>query len=112
MRMPRVSGLLRWSDIVAALKGSRPALAFGARDFADCRYRKGARTCAKPQHFPRCPLPLYPMRKGSLNQSAYSLALFIRDACAGDFVGWIDQRLAAADQADGPDRADRLRAAV
>src|SRR5205085_2789288 len=37
-------------------------------------------------------------RKGDLNQAAYSLLLFIRDLCDGDLVGWIDQRLATADE--------------
>jgi hypothetical protein len=34
---------------------------------------------------------------GRLNQLAYSLFLFIRDVADGDFVGWIDRRLADAD---------------
>jgi len=36
----------------------------------------------------------------------------MRDVANGDFVGWIDRRLADADLASAPDRATRLRQAV
>src|SRR3954468_2463222 len=74
--------------------------------------REGARTCAEPQHFRRCPVPVFPMRKGSLNQSAFSLFLLIQDICGGDLVRGIDPRLAVADLGDMPGRAERLRAAL
>ena len=57
-------------------------------------------------------MPSHPLRKGDLNQAAYSLFLFIRDVCDGDLVGWIDQRLAGADEPGAPDRAARMREAV
>jgi hypothetical protein len=106
-------GLLRFADIEAALarEPSCPKLR-SYWHFANCGYRKGTSTCSKPRHFEHCPLPLYPMRKGSLNQTAYSLFLFVRDVCGGDLVGWIDARLAAVDQADAPDRSARMRAAI
>jgi hypothetical protein len=65
--------------------------------FEACRYRKGEGTCAEPGLQPFCVLPKHPLRKGSLNVAAYSLFLFIRDVCDGDFVGWMDARLEAAD---------------
>jgi hypothetical protein len=74
--------------------------------FYDCRYHKGSRTCAEPDHLPDCPLPTYDLRNGRLNQTAFSLHLFARDVADGDLVGWIDKRLAEADLA--PDPADRL----
>jgi hypothetical protein len=37
------------------------------------------------------------LRKGALNQAAYSLFLFIRDVCEGDIVAWLDDQLAGAD---------------
>jgi len=82
--------------------------------FEDCRYHKGSWTCAEPEHFHYCPLPRHDLRKGSLNQTAYSLALFLRDVAAGDFVGWIDDRLAAAIivDADYHTRRERLRQAL
>jgi hypothetical protein len=106
-------GLIRFADIEAALarEPSCPKLR-SYWHFSDCGYRKGTSTCSEPTHLTRCPLPLYPLRKGGLNQAAYSLFLFIRDICDGDLVGWIDQRLAAADRPDAPDRATRMRAAL
>jgi hypothetical protein len=71
--------------------------------FTDCRYHKGFQTCAEPSHFGGCPLPRHPLRNGRLNQTAYSLFLFIRDVAGGDIVGWIDQQL--ADHAGGTDLA-------
>jgi hypothetical protein len=79
--------------------------------FCDCRYNKSRYTCAEPDHLPRCPLPNYWLRNGRLNQTAYSLHLFIRDIAGGDLVGWIDRRLNTARQ-PGPDRLARMRAAV
>ena len=55
--------------------------------FNDCGYRKLAWTCNEPNHLPACPLPLYPLRNGRLNQTAYSLFLFIRDLAGGDLAG-------------------------
>ena len=50
----------------------------------------------------RCPLPTHDLRNGRLNQTAYSLYLFIRDIADGDLIGWIDQRLQAANTPAGP----------
>jgi hypothetical protein len=47
-----------------------------------------------------------------LNQTAYSLFLFVRDLADGDFVGWIDQRLASVDPLPISDRPARLRQAL
>ena len=80
--------------------------------YADCGFAKGAYTCNSPEHLEGCPLPRHDPRNGRLNQTAYSLALFLRDVCDGDFVGWLDRRLLAADVAGGPDRAPALRTAV
>src|SRR5258708_31683210 len=80
--------------------------------FADCGYRKGAGSCADVEHRPECPLPQYDRRNGRLNQTAYSLFLFLRDLAHGDFVSWIDQRLAAVDPAPTTDRPARLRQAL
>src|SRR5215216_4756838 len=61
-----------------------------------------------PELYPACPLPALPLRRGTLNQMAYSLFLFIRDVCAGDLVGWLDERLTAA----GPPRGGLIRPAA
>ena len=99
----------------AAISRVRPACPKLASywQFYDCRYHKGSRTCAEPDHLPDCPLPTYDLRNGRLNQTAFSLYLFIRDVAGGDLVAWIDARLAYADsEHDGPDRLARLRNAL
>jgi hypothetical protein len=45
--------------------------------FYGCRYHKTSQTCAEPDHIARCPLPTHNLRNGRLNQTAYSLFLFI-----------------------------------
>jgi hypothetical protein len=64
--------------------------------FHGCRYAKTAGTCAQPHLIAACPLPTYDLRNGRLNQSAFSLYLFIRDIADGDLIGWIDDQIAAA----------------
>src|SRR5262249_1086727 len=61
---------------------------------------------------PGCPLPQHDLRNGRLNQTAYSLFLFLRDLAADDFVGWIDRRLAGVDLLPTSDRPARLRQAL
>ena len=107
-------GGVRWAQIDAALR-SRPSCPRlrSYWHFDGCGYRKGTGACAEPGHLPRCPLPRLPLRKGVLNQSAFHLALFIRDVCDGDVVGWLDARLASADPGLGaPGRGAHLGRAV
>ena len=80
--------------------------------FFDCRYNKSRYTCAEPGHLADCPLPRSWLRNGRLNQTAYSLYLFVRDVADGDLVGWIDRRLNAAASQPGPDQLVRMRAAL
>ena len=107
-------GSTRWHDVDAAL--ARAPLCPKLRSywhFHGCGYRKGARTCARPDLLEGCLLPRLPARKGGLNQAAFSLALFIRDICGGDLVGWIDHRLAAADPGAGSSsRTAAMRSAL
>jgi hypothetical protein len=100
-------GSVRWSEIANALSArpSCPKLS-GYWRFYDCRYHKGSHTCSEPAHIDACPLPSHPLRNGRLNQMAYSLFLFMRDIADADFVGWIDNQLAAVD----PQASDRLAA--
>jgi hypothetical protein len=91
-------GNVGWSDIELALAESPPCPKLGGHWlFNDCRYHKTSRTCTEPDHIAACPLPGHPLRNGHLNQTAYSLFLFIRDVADGDLVQWIDQQLATAD---------------
>jgi hypothetical protein len=80
--------------------------------FYDCRYNKSRFTCAEPNHLSDCPLPRSWLRNGRLNQTAYSLYLFVRDVADGDLVGWIDRRLQVANESSGPNRLPRMRAAL
>jgi hypothetical protein len=80
--------------------------------FYDCRYNKSQFTCAEPGHLADCPLPRSWLRNGRLNQTAYSLYLFVRDIADGDLGGWIDQRLQAAAVPPRPDQLARMRGAL
>jgi len=80
--------------------------------FHDCRYDKISRTCAEPDHIGRCPVPKHDLRNGRLNQTAYSLFLFIRDVADGDLVSWVDRQLHVANDPPGPDRLARMRASL
>ncbi len=84
-------GRVRWRDIASTLtaRPSRPKL-HCCWSFSEYNNRKTAGTCANPEHRPGCPLPRHDLRNGRLNQTAYSLFLFMRDLADGDFVGWID----------------------
>ena len=107
-------GGITFDDIGAGL-GSKPSCRRlrSYWHFGGCGYRKGVGTCAEPDQIDRCPLPRHDLRKGLLNEAAYHLKLFLRDICGGDFVGWIDDRLAAADLGIGADgRAALMRAAL
>jgi len=105
-------GKIRWQDIATGFAAgpSCPRLTSYSQ-FEGCGYRKGARSCAEPSHFLHCPLPTHNLRNGRLNQTAYSLFLFVRDVASGDLVAWFDERLAAVDLAR-PGHAARLRAAL
>jgi len=81
-----------WLDRSLAARPSCPKLR-SYWHFDGCRYHKGSGTCAEPEHVDHCPLPRLPLRNGRLNQTAYSLRLFMRDAAGGDFTGWLDRRL-------------------
>ena len=88
-------GNVTWAEIEDSL-GTNPGCdkLQGYWAFTGCQYHKGAQTCAEPNEFADCPLPRHPLRNGRLNQTAYSLFLFIRDIADGDIVGWIDRQLA------------------
>jgi len=87
-------GNVTWADIAASL-ATNPGCdkLQGYWAFTGCQYHKGAQTCAEPDQFGDCPLPRH-LRNGRLNQTAYSLFLFIRDIAGSDIVGWIDRQLA------------------
>jgi hypothetical protein len=106
-------GRATWADIDQKLgRGVRCPKLKSYWHFHGCRYDKVSRTCAEPDHIRRCPLPSHDLRNGRLNQTAYSLFLFVRDIADGDLIGWIDGQLAAADNPPGPHRLNRMAAAL
>jgi hypothetical protein len=106
-------GRARWRDIETKLgHGATCPKLQSYWHYHGCRYDKTSRTCAEPDHVDRCPLPSHDLRNGRLNQTAYSLYLFVRDIADSDLVGWIDRQLQEADWPHGADRPARLRAAL
>src|ERR1019366_3955221 len=97
-------GAVTWDAIAAALDAGPACPKLQSYwQFHDCGYRKGSGTCNAPELLSACPLPKHPLRNGRLNQTAYSLFLFIRDIADGNLVAWIDAQLAAADDQADPD---------
>ncbi len=106
-------GYLRWHDINQKLaQGAACPKLKSYWQFYGCHYTKVRQTCTEPDHISGCPLPTHDLRNGRLNQTAYALYLFIRDIADGDLIGWIDERLKAANNPSGPDRLARMRDAV
>lgn len=103
-------GCPTWEMIEHFLSVNRSACPkLGSVDtYRGCRYRKAARTCAKPHHLRYCPVRKIPHRNGLLSIQAYSLYYFLRDTCQGDFGGWIDQQIAAAKTSAGTENWDPL----
>ena len=93
-------GNVTWAEIEQALAKSPSCPKLGGYwQFNDCRYHKTSGSCAEPDHIAACPLPRHPLRNGRLNQTAYSLFLFIRDVADGDLVDWIDRQIATLEPA-------------
>jgi hypothetical protein len=106
-------GRAQWYDIEAKLgRGTTCPKLQSYWHYHGCRYDKLSRTCAEPDHMGDCPVPSHDLRNGRLNQTAYSLYLFIRDIADGDLVGWIDRQLREADRPHDADRLARLRASL
>ncbi len=96
-------GNVTWVEIDQALTQSPSCPQLGGYwRFDNCCYHKTSGSCARPDHIGACPLPHHPLRSGRLNQTAYSLFLFIRGIADGDLVGWIDWQIATIAPADSP----------
>jgi hypothetical protein len=90
-------GTASWSQIEASF-GKAPSCQKLRNywSYADCGYQKGGKSCSQQEHIVPCPVPSFDLRNGRLNQTAYSLFLFVRDIMGGDLLGWIDGQLGAA----------------
>ncbi|HEV2593797.1 MAG TPA: hypothetical protein VGU01_01190 [Sphingomicrobium sp.] len=97
-------GSVGWTEVEYGLTRNPPCPKLTSYwSFDGCGYSKWKQTCACPEHFARCPVPRHRLRNGRLNQTAYSLFLFLRDVAGCDLVGWIDERLTAcAGRANAP----------
>jgi hypothetical protein len=94
-------GNATWHGIKAQL-ARRPTCPLLATywTFEGCRYDKTRRSCSQSDHFACCPLPSHRLRNGRLNQTAFSLYLFIRDQAKSSLIGWVDDQLNEVDAAD------------
>ena len=87
-------GKASWAKMEASLKTNptcRKLRSYWA--YEGCRYDKNSATCSEPDHIDNCPVPRPRLRNGRLNQTAYSLFLFVRDIAGNDLIGWIDNQL-------------------
>jgi hypothetical protein len=109
----KTHGNVTWADIDRNFKRNPSCTKLGGYWlFHDCRYEKGSGICSEPGHMARCPLPQHMLRNGRLNQTAYSLYLFIRDVAGGDLVQWIDDQLAGCLAVAAAKRLEAMRAAI
>jgi len=106
-------GCVTWREIEQGLANGPacPKLA-SYWQFHGCRYHKTSGTCAEPDHIAECPLPTHVLRNGRLNQTAYSLFLFIRDIAGSDLVRWVDVQLVSAAGDNDAARPGRMREAL
>ena len=106
-------GNITWADVEFALTNKPSCSQLGGYWlFFDCQYQKWSGSCAEPDHIPACPLPRHPLRNGRLNQTAYSLFLFIRDIAGGDLVQWIDDQLREYESQPTADQIAAMRASL
>lgn len=106
-------GSVTWTEIEKALAQDPSCPKLRSHwHFTGCGYSKSQGSCSRADHYDGCPLPKRRLRNGRLNQTAYSLFLFIRDVTDSDLVNWIDSRL--ADKSSGPknERLPSIREAL
>ena len=97
-------GTASWATVEASLKASPACPKLRSYwDYEGCRYDKGSVTCSEPDHIDGCPVPRPRLRNGRLNQTAYSLFLFVRDIADTNLVDWLDSQLGAAGGASTTD---------
>jgi len=89
-------GRATWSRLEENLKSAECPKLRSYWQYSECRYDKTSQTCGEPEHFDACKLPRLRLRNGRLNQTAYSLFLFVRDVAGGDLVGWIRGQIETA----------------
>jgi AMP-binding enzyme/AMP-binding enzyme C-terminal domain len=106
-------GRITWRDIEQHLsrRVSCPKLR-SYWHYYDCRYQKSQATCTELNHISRCPVPTHNLRNGRINQTAYSLFLFIRDIAGCNLVGWIDAQFCKQAEHMASDQLARMPEAL
>jgi hypothetical protein len=79
--------------------------------FTGCGYQKTKSTCREPTFLGSCPVPAFDMKRGPLNQMAFSLYFFLRDVCGGDFYSEVSQHFGQGWLTDG-EISDRLQSFI
>lgn len=88
-------GNVSWSSVHRGLALRPPCpLLKNFWNYDGCRYDKLSGCCSEPEHIEACPVPTHRLRNGKLNQTAYSLFLFMRDITNNDFAAWLNSRIA------------------
>lgn len=78
--------------------------------FTNCGYKKNKESCNNLRMYNSCPLPTHNLRKGALNQLAYSLYFFKRDVCQDDFIGFIDKCFKKYEtEKEGPNKSKQMQ---
>jgi hypothetical protein len=89
-------GNVNWLEIEQALARGRSCPRLSSYwTYDSCRYDKTSVCCSEPEHLEACSVPRHPLRNGRLNQTAYSLYLFMRDIAQSDFPAWIDRAISS-----------------
>ncbi len=105
-----INGAPTWDNIASRLaEGPSCPKLRGYHTFSRCGYSKSKKTCERPEHFARCPVPRDVLRNGRLNQTAYSLYFFMRDVANGDLVGWVSGQLQSVPRSVPETYSRRLR---
>lgn len=75
--------------------------------YIECGFNKKHNSCHNNELYSSCPVPEPEMRKGTLNQTAFSLFFFLRDICKRDIVGYFDECLNK--NPDNPNDVNEMR---
>jgi hypothetical protein len=95
-------GNATWTDIERRLSAKPPCpLLKNFWSYDGCNYHKQSGCCTEPDHIDLCPVPTHRLRNGRLNQTAYSLFLFVRDIAKSELVAWMDHQIAATELKHG-----------
>jgi hypothetical protein len=90
-----------FNRVKQVLKAAQCPKLAGFETFKGCGYRKTIKKCNEPAFLRSCPLPTFDMKRGNLNQMAFSLYFFLRDVCRRDFYTYTTQHFGMGQVSDG-----------